>query len=130
MQGAALAEWLRSAPRPDQPAYGYFRRASKVVDAAWQTSVSQDFRLAHVTGDRPRGHRAKLVVSDLISRATMRDPVVARRFSDVVNMRARPWRLLTPPMLGRAARACLLPDSVSAEVATPARRASSPMVNS
>ncbi|SDC53543.1 FAD-dependent monooxygenase family protein [Actinokineospora iranica] len=107
LHASALGAWLRT----DEDAHGYFRRVKVLVDAAWQTSVIEDFRLPHVTGQRPRGHRMLRVLSGAIDRAAMTDPVVARRFADVVNMRAHPAELRRPALLGRALLATLTPAS-------------------
>ncbi|MGQ0838228.1 FAD-dependent oxidoreductase [Actinokineospora sp.] len=97
LHASALGAWLAGG----EDVFGYFRRLRVLVDAAWQTSVIEDFRLPHVTGERPRGHRLIQAVSAAISRATMTDPVVARRFADVINMRAHPSELRRPGILGR-----------------------------
>jgi 2-polyprenyl-6-methoxyphenol hydroxylase-like FAD-dependent oxidoreductase len=98
LHASALGAWLASG----ENVHGYFRRLRVLVDAAWQTSVVADFALPHLTADRPRGHRLMQAVSTAIDRATMTDPIVARRFVDVVNMRVHPTELLRPAMLARA----------------------------
>lgn len=97
LHASALGAWLSSGSGVD----AYFEWLRVLVDAAWQTSVIEDFRLPHVRGERPRGHRVMQVVSAAIDRAAMTDPVVTRRFLDVVNMRAHPRELLRPAILGR-----------------------------
>ncbi len=94
---SALLAWLDEGSGPA----AYFDRLRVLVDAAWQTSLVEDFRLPHVHGERPRGHRVAQAVSAAIDRAAMTDPVVNRRFVDVVNMRVHPRELLHPAILGR-----------------------------
>ncbi|MFC7617446.1 hypothetical protein ACFQV2_32525 [Actinokineospora soli] len=94
---SALVHWLAEGSGVD----AYFDRLRVLVDAAWQTSVVEDFRLPHVRGERPRGHRVMQAVSAAIDRAAMTDPVVNRRFLDVVNMRVHPRELLRADILGR-----------------------------
>ncbi|MDQ3406243.1 MAG: hypothetical protein M3548_23090 [Actinomycetota bacterium] len=98
LHASALRAWLESG----EDIHGYFHRLRVLVDAAWHTSVIEDFRLPQVTGDRPRGHRLMRAVSGVIGRASMTDPVVARRFADVINMRIHPKELVRPHVLGRA----------------------------
>jgi 2-polyprenyl-6-methoxyphenol hydroxylase-like FAD-dependent oxidoreductase len=98
LHASALGAWLASG----EDVHGYFRRLRVVVDAAWQTSVVADFALPHLRAERPRGHRLMQTVSNAIDRATMTDPIVARRFIDVVNMRTHPSELLRPALLTRA----------------------------
>ncbi len=98
LHASALGAWLASG----EDVHGYFRRLRVLVDAAWQTSVVADLALPHLRAERPRGHRLMRAVSEAIDRATMSDPIVARRFLDVVNMRAHPRELLRPTLLTRA----------------------------
>ncbi|UVS81591.1 FAD-dependent oxidoreductase [Actinokineospora sp. UTMC 2448] len=100
MHVSAMSAWLTEGSSVE----AYFERLRVLVDAAWQTSVVADFRLPHVRGERPRGHRVMQAVGAAIDRAAMADPVVARRFLDVVNMREHPRELLRPDILGRALR--------------------------
>lgn len=94
---SAMLAWLSEGSAPS----AYFDRLRVLVDAAWQTSLLEDFRLPHVRGERPRGHRLMQAVSAAIDRAAMTDPVVTRSFLDVINMRAHPRELLRPAILGR-----------------------------
>lgn len=98
LHASALSAWIASG----EDVHGYFRRLRVLVDAAWQTSVVADFALPHLRAERPRGHRLMQTVSNAIDRATLTDPIVARRFIDVVNMRAHPSELLRPGLLTRA----------------------------
>ncbi|PPK64063.1 tryptophan 7-halogenase [Actinokineospora auranticolor] len=98
LHASALAAWLRSGAGVG----GYFERLRVLVDAAWQTSVIADFGLPHLVARRPRGHRLRQAVSGAIDRAAMRDPLVAARFADVVNMYEHPSALLRPDVLRRA----------------------------
>ncbi|WP_018685760.1 FAD-dependent oxidoreductase [Actinokineospora enzanensis] len=100
LHASALAAWLRSG----EDVHGYFRRLKVLVDAAWQTSVIADYSLPHLANRRPRGHRLRQAVSNAIDRAAMTDPLVARRFADVINMRAHPTELLRTDILGRTLR--------------------------
>ncbi|GLZ36434.1 hypothetical protein [Actinokineospora sp. NBRC 105648] len=96
LHASALGGWLGAGTAVGD----YLHRLSLLVDVAWQT-VLNDFRLPHVTGERPRGDRFRQALAGAIDAAAMSDPVVARRFADVLAMRARPVELLRPAVLGR-----------------------------
>lgn len=98
LHASALGAWLASG----EDARGYFERLRVLVDAAWSTSVIEDSRLPHTGGAHGPGHRLVRAVSGAVDRAAMSDPVVTRRFLDVVNMRAHPRELVRPAILARA----------------------------
>ncbi|HSA52874.1 MAG TPA: FAD-dependent monooxygenase [Yinghuangia sp.] len=103
---AALATALESGSLPGQPAHAYFKAVRRTVDDAWQTSVLNDLRLPHLRGEpRPPGFRLAAGLGDMVLRATVTDPVVGRRFLDVMHMLAGPVTLMRPGTLLRAARA-------------------------
>ncbi|MGW5053033.1 FAD-dependent oxidoreductase [Actinokineospora sp. NPDC004072] len=99
LHASALHAWLLEGSAVG----GYFERLRVLVDAAWQTSVIGDFRLPHVRGERPPGHRVMQAVGAAVDRAAMADPVVTRQLLDVINMRAHPRELLRPEILARTA---------------------------
>ncbi|WP_436491874.1 FAD-dependent oxidoreductase [Actinokineospora sp. HUAS TT18] len=101
LHASALGAWLRSG----DDVHAYFERLKVLVDAAWQTSALADFALPHVPGPRPKGYRVMQAVGTAIDQATTTDPLVAKRFIDVINMRQHPSALLRPDILARAARA-------------------------
>ncbi|CRK59499.1 putative secreted protein [Alloactinosynnema sp. L-07] len=103
LHASALAAWLETG----EDIHAYFERLKVLVDAAWQTSATVDFALPHVPGQRPRGYRMMHAVGAAIDQATTADPVVAKCFADVVNMRLHPTALLHPKILARAALAKL-----------------------
>lgn len=106
MHAEALDAWLRTGPRPDRPAYGYFRRIARVVDAAWQTSAANDRLLPYVrTGPLTRRQKIQMRINSMIAYASLVDVEAGKVFNDVINMRAHPNRLRRPDMLLRAARA-------------------------
>ncbi|MDT0318033.1 FAD-dependent oxidoreductase [Streptomyces millisiae] len=100
---SCLATYLESGQSPRDPAWSYFRQARTVVDDAWQTSALNDLKLPHVTGPRPRGFTVASRLSDLIVRASVTDPVIHRRFLDVMHMRSSAKTLMRPGTLLRAA---------------------------
>ncbi|WP_110082507.1 FAD-dependent oxidoreductase [Actinokineospora spheciospongiae] len=102
LHAGALHAWLRAGAGGDLDSADFFARLRVLADAVWQVAAIEDTRLPHVTGDRPRGLRALHAVSSLVSRAARTDDVVAREFTDVVNMRSHPSALSRPGILGRA----------------------------
>ncbi|GAB2910787.1 FAD-dependent oxidoreductase [Streptomyces mayteni] len=109
MHAACLATYLESGPSPRDPAWSYFRDTAAVVDDAWQTSALNDLRLPHVTGPRPRGFRVATRLSDLIVQASVTDPVIHRRFLEVMHMLSPAKTLMRPGTLLRAAWAARRP---------------------
>ena len=102
LHAATLGRYLASGADPHEPAVGYFRDLRKAVDAVWQVSATEDFRLPHVTGDRPPALWAAHRVSSLYTRATLRDAEVHGWFLRVLNFQAGPESLLRPDHLLRA----------------------------
>ncbi|MFG3700515.1 FAD-dependent oxidoreductase [Micromonospora sp. NPDC047620] len=105
LHAACLSVYLRSRPDPALPARRFFDWQRVVVDAAWSTSTSADLALPHVDGPYPRGHRFSSWISRQIVTATVTDVAVARRFNEVVSMRAHPRSLATPGVVLAALRA-------------------------
>ncbi|NJP43294.1 NAD(P)/FAD-dependent oxidoreductase [Actinacidiphila epipremni] len=105
MHAACLAAYLDTRPSPRDPAWPYFKRTRRVVDDAWQTSALNDLKLPHVTGPRPPGFTLASRLGDLVVRASVTDPVVHRRFLDVMHMLAPARTLMRPGTLLRAAAA-------------------------
>ncbi|MFE7778422.1 NAD(P)/FAD-dependent oxidoreductase [Streptomyces sp. NPDC057445] len=114
LQASSLFAHLRSGVSPHQAAWGYFRRAGVVVDAAWQVSATADLAQPHVKGPSPRGYRLLRWAGDKITAASVIDPLVNKAFMDVVHMREHPRALTRPSLLLRAARATVRPPRVRA----------------
>ncbi|MDT0541974.1 MULTISPECIES: hypothetical protein [Streptomyces] len=105
MHASCLAAYLESGPSLRDPAWSYFKQTRAVVDDAWQTSALNDLKLPHVPGPRPRGFKVASRLSDLIVRASVTDPVIHRRFLEVMHMLSPAKTLMRPGTLMRAARA-------------------------
>ncbi|MEO3752671.1 hypothetical protein [Streptomyces sp. B6B3] len=103
MHASCLAAYLESGPSLRDPAWPYFRQTRTVVDDAWQTSALNDLRMPHVTGARPRGFSIATRLSDLIVQASVTDPVIHRRFLEVMHMLSPAKTLMRPTTLTRAA---------------------------
>ncbi|MFG2117109.1 FAD-dependent oxidoreductase [Streptomyces sp. NPDC048718] len=107
LEANSLAVHLRSGAAAREPAWGYFRRASAVVGAAWQLSTTADLAQPHVTGPYPPGYRLTRWAGDRITEASLVDPAVDATYMNVVNMIEHPRALTRPAVLLRAARVLL-----------------------
>ncbi|MEV4465458.1 FAD-dependent oxidoreductase [Micromonospora echinofusca] len=105
LHAACLSTYLRSRPDPKVPARRFFALQKVVVDVAWSMSTSADLALPHVDGPYPRGYRLSSWVSRQIVQATVTDVPTARRFNEVVSLRAHPRTLATPGVILGALRA-------------------------
>lgn len=109
MHAATLGAYLAAGADVHQPARVYFRDLKRAVDTVWQVSAGEDFRLPHVTGDRPFGLWFGHRVSSLYTRATLRDPAMHGLFLRVLNFQTGPEALLRPDNLARALAASRRP---------------------
>ncbi|MEH0972841.1 FAD-dependent oxidoreductase [Micromonospora sp. CPCC 205546] len=105
LHAACLSTYLRSRPDPGEPARRFFALQKVVVDVAWSMSTSADLALPHVHGPYPRGYRLSRWVSRQVVTATVTDVPTARRFNDVVSLRAHPRSLAAPGVILGALRA-------------------------
>ncbi|BCJ57539.1 FAD-dependent oxidoreductase [Micromonospora endophytica] len=105
LHAVCLSTYLRSAPRLALPARDFLDLQRVVVDAAWSLSTSADLSLPHVDGPYPRGHRLSSWISRQVVAATVTDVTTARRFNDVVSLRAHPSSLARPRVILDALRA-------------------------
>jgi len=102
LHAATLGSYLASGASPHEPAESYFRGLRPVIDSVWTLSTSADFRLSHVTGDRPRGLWITTQINDLYTKATLRDPDLHGLFLRVLNLQERPEMMARPDKLIRA----------------------------
>jgi 2-polyprenyl-6-methoxyphenol hydroxylase-like FAD-dependent oxidoreductase len=102
LHSATLSDYFAAGASPNQPATRYFRRLRPVINSVWTLSTSADFRLAHVTGDRPRGVWFTHRLNDLYTKATLRDADVHGLFLRVLNLQQRPQAMARPDNLARA----------------------------
>jgi hypothetical protein len=104
LHASCLSVYLRTAPDPAAPAREFFALQRVVVDAAWGLSTSADLALPHIGGPYPRGYRLTRWFGDRIVEAAQVDPVVARRFDEVMHMLRHPSTLAGAGTLTRSLR--------------------------
>lgn len=109
LHAATLSDYLASGVPPHQPAGRYFRKLRPVVNSVWTLSTSADFRLSHVTGDRPPGLLVTHWINDLYTKATLRDADLHGLFLRVLNLQVRPEAMARPDKLVRALMASRRP---------------------
>ncbi|MFD5429068.1 FAD-dependent oxidoreductase [Streptomyces sp. NPDC127084] len=105
LEASALSAYLRTGTSPHAAAWGYFRRAAVIVNAAWRLSATADLAQPHVADHRPRGYRMTRWAGDKLLEASVLDPTVNAAFMNVMHMREHPRLLSQPRILLAAARA-------------------------
>jgi 2-polyprenyl-6-methoxyphenol hydroxylase-like FAD-dependent oxidoreductase len=93
--GAALADGT------DQLAQRFYRRAAKVVDMAWATSVGNDLRMPETAGPRNSGIAIINWYMSKLLKAAHSDPIPALAFFRVANLLAPPPSILRPAVAWR-----------------------------
>jgi 2-polyprenyl-6-methoxyphenol hydroxylase-like FAD-dependent oxidoreductase len=109
----------------------FFRAAARVVDRAWDISVSADLRFPGVEGRRTPKVRAVNAYLERLHVAGEHDPAIGRAFLRVVNLIDRPERLLAPGVAlrvlrGQRAAAAVRGRSATANVTPAAQSVTSP----
>ena len=85
----------------DQLAPNFYAKASKIVDIPWSIATGDDFRFPQVEGRRPLGTGILNRYLERVHAVASKDPVVCRRFFDVINLLAPPPALLSPDIVWR-----------------------------
>ncbi|MEU7042017.1 hypothetical protein AB0A77_13285 [Streptomyces varsoviensis] len=120
LHASCLSAYLRSDARLAEPAWGYFRRAEVIVDAAWGLSTLGDLAMPHVTGPYPRGYRLTNWYVGKLGLASMTDAEVNRRYLAVAHMREHPRVLTEPSTLWAVARTLRARRRAPAQAPAPA----------
>lgn len=104
---AADALALRDAIRrgPDGLARRYFKTAAKSIAVAWSLGAGSDLAFPEVEGRRTATTRLTNRFADWILAACETDRTVHLRFLMVAGLLEPPWKLFSPVILARAARA-------------------------
>lgn len=101
LEAEALAAALRRRGAGDGLARAYFRRAARIVDAAWLMATGADFLDPRTEGRRPPGTRLLSWYNRRVLELSATDETVYLRFLAVVNFRAPPTALFRPDVLWR-----------------------------
>lgn len=105
MEALALRDCLQGGTHRLAPRF--FRAAAKIVDHAWDISVTGDLRLPEVTGRRSLKVRLINAYLPLVHAAATVDSRVGAAFLRVSNLLDAPPRLLSPALVLRVLRANL-----------------------
>ncbi|MBD5634797.1 MAG: hypothetical protein IAI49_09995 [Candidatus Eremiobacteraeota bacterium] len=101
LEAAALGAVLRRRRKPARP---FFRRAAKIVAAAWSISAANDLRMPEATGRRNAANAlTNWYVARLLA-AGSREAAPARAFLAVSNLVAPPATLFRPSILRHVLR--------------------------
>jgi 2-polyprenyl-6-methoxyphenol hydroxylase-like FAD-dependent oxidoreductase len=119
LQTIALREALRSGDDAGLAAR-FFERAAKVVDIPWTIATGEDFRYPEVKGKRPPMTGLVHRYLARVHRAAATDPVVNRRFFEVLTLLAPPQSLMTPRLMARVLLRRPAPTKTPAPLAEPA----------
>jgi len=79
----------------------FYGRARKIVDIPWAIATGEDLRFPKVEGRRPPGSHVINRYLERVHAVASEDPVVCRKFFDVLNLLAPPASLLSPPLVWR-----------------------------
>ena len=99
MEATALDEVL--AEGLDRLSSRFYARARKIVDIPWTIATSEDLRCPQAEGTRPVGFDLVNRYFDRVHAAAAWDPVVCRKFFDVLNLLAPPTSLMAPGVAWR-----------------------------
>lgn len=99
LEAKALDESLQAGT--DGLASRFYRRAKKIIDIPWLIATGEDLRFPQVEGKRPPGFRLMNRYLERVHAVASEDPVVCRKFFDVLNLFAPPVSLMSPRIAWR-----------------------------
>jgi hypothetical protein len=79
----------------------FYAKASTIVDIPWLIATGEDLRYPQVEGTRPPGSSLVNRYFERVHAAASDDPVVCRKFFDVLNLLAPPSSLMAPAVMLR-----------------------------
>jgi hypothetical protein len=79
----------------------FYARASKIIDIPWLIATGEDLRYPQVEGMRPPGSSIVNRYLERVHAVASEDPVVCRKFFDVLNLLAPPSSLMAPQVAWR-----------------------------
>lgn len=79
----------------------FYARAKRIIDIPWLIATGEDLRFPQVQGSRAPGSALVNRYLDRVHAIASQDPIVCRRFFDVLNLLAPPASLLSPVVAWR-----------------------------
>jgi 2-polyprenyl-6-methoxyphenol hydroxylase-like FAD-dependent oxidoreductase len=79
----------------------FYAKASKIIDIPWLIATGEDLRYPQVEGTRPPGSSLVNRYLERVHAVASDDPVVCRKFFDVLNLLAPPASLMAPSVMFR-----------------------------
>ena len=98
-EAQALDESLASGIEGLAPRF--YAKASKIIDIPWLIATGEDLRYPQVEGARPPGSSIVNRYLERVHAVASDDPVICRRFFDVLNLLAPPTSLMAPGVMLR-----------------------------
>jgi 2-polyprenyl-6-methoxyphenol hydroxylase-like FAD-dependent oxidoreductase len=99
MEAKALGECLAAGPENLWPRF--YTLARKIVDIPWRIATAEDLRFPQVAGRRSAAFHAMCRYMERVHAMASEDPVVCRKFFDVLNLLAPPSSLMSVPVASR-----------------------------
>ncbi len=99
LEAVALEESLQGSL--DDLASRFYRSTKKIIDIPWLIATAEDLRFPQVEGKRPPGFCMMNRYLERVHAVASEDPMVCRKFFDVLNLFAPPVSLMSPHMLWR-----------------------------
>jgi len=101
LEARALDECLARGTAEANLSRSFFRRVQSLVDTPWSIATGEDMRFPQVEGPRPLGTAWLHRYMERAHRVASKDPVVLKRFFEVVNLIAKPSAMLAPSIAWR-----------------------------
>jgi 2-polyprenyl-6-methoxyphenol hydroxylase-like FAD-dependent oxidoreductase len=99
MEAKALEEALTTGL--DGVARRFYARSRTIVDIPWTIATGEDLRFPQVQGTRPPGFHLVNRYLERVHAIASEDPMVCRKFFDVLNLLAPPTSLMRPHVVWR-----------------------------
>jgi 2-polyprenyl-6-methoxyphenol hydroxylase-like FAD-dependent oxidoreductase len=96
LEAKALGDCLAAGPEKLWPRF--YTLARRIVDIAWRIATAEDLRFPQVAGRRSAAFHAMSRYMERLHAIASEDPVVCRKFFDVLNLLAPPSSLMSLPV--------------------------------
>jgi len=100
-EAQALSESLADSADVHGVSRRFYARVRKIVDIPWTIATGEDLRFPQVKGPRPLGFALVNRYLERVHAVASEDPVVCRKFFDVLNLLAPPPSLMAPGVAWR-----------------------------